>query len=70
MRRWTPTGPWRRTPGKTGGGGLAYAVTGLNNATVYDVQVRAVDEDDVDGAWSVSTSSTPADHGDERDRCH
>ena len=49
------------------GGGLAYAVTGLTNATEYDVQVRAVDEDDVDGAWSATTSATPADHGDERD---
>ena len=47
-----------------GGGSLAYAVTGLTNGTEYDVQVRAVDEDDVDGAWSATTSATPADHGD------
>ena len=46
-----------------GGGSLAYAVTGLNNGTEYDVQVRAVDVDDVDGAWSATTSATPADHG-------
>ena len=51
---------------KEGGGGLAYAVTGLTNGTEYDVQVRAVDEDDVDGAWSATTNGTPADHGDER----
>ena len=49
---------------KDGGGSLAYAVTGLTNGTEYDVQVRAVDEDDVDGAWSATTSATPADHGD------
>ena len=49
-----------------GGGSLAYAVTGLTNATEYDVQVRAVDEDDIDGAWSATTSATPADHGDTR----
>ena len=47
-----------------GGGNLAYAVTGLTNGTEYDVQVRAVDEDDVDGAWSATTGATPADHGD------
>ena len=49
-----------------GGGSLAYAVTGLTNGTEYDVQARAVDEDDVDGAWSATTSATPADHGDTR----
>ncbi len=49
-----------------GDGSLAYAVTGLTNGTEYDVQVRAVDEDDVDGAWSATTSATPADHGDTR----
>ena len=48
------------------GGSLAYAVTDLTNGTEYDVQVRAVDEDDVDGAWSATTSATPADHGDTR----
>ena len=42
-----------------GGGSLAYAVTGLTNGTEYDVQVRAVDVDDVDGAWSATTSATP-----------
>ena len=49
---------------KEGGGGLAYAVTGLTDGTEYDVQVRAVDEDDVDGAWSTTTNGKPADHGD------
>ena len=49
-----------------GGGSLAYAITGLTNGTEYDVQVRAVDEDDVDGAWSATTSATPADHGNTR----
>ena len=43
---------------------MAYAVTGLTNGTEYDVQVRAVDEDNVDGAWAATTSATPADHGD------
>ena len=49
-----------------GGSSLAYAVTGLTNGTGYDVQVRAVDEYDVDGAWSATTSATPEDHGDTR----
>ena len=48
---------------KDGGGSLAYAVTGLTNGTEYDAQVRAVDEDDVDGAWSATTGATPEDHG-------
>ena len=46
-----------------GGGSLDYAVTGLTNDTAYDVQVRAVDENDVDGPWSATTSATPEDHG-------
>ena len=49
-----------------GGGSLAYAITGLTNGMGYDVQVRAVDVNDVDGAWSATTSATPADHGDTR----
>ena len=49
-----------------GAGSLSLAVTGLTNGTEYDVQVRAVDVDDVDGAWSATTSATPADHGDTR----
>ena len=51
---------------ENGGGSLSYAVTGLTNGTEYDVRVRAVDEDDVDGAWSATTSVTPADHGNTR----
>ena len=46
-----------------GDGSLAYAITGLTNGTEYDVQVRAVDVDMVNGAWSATTSATPADHG-------
>ena len=48
---------------KEGGGSLAYAVTGLTNGTGYDVQVRAVDVGDGNGAWSATTSANPADHG-------
>ena len=46
-----------------GGGNLYYAITDLTNDTAYDVQVRAVDENDVDGAWSATTAATPDDHG-------
>ena len=49
-----------------GGGSLSHAVTALTNSTEYDVQVRAVDENNVDGAWSASTRATPADHGNTR----
>ena len=49
-----------------GGGSLAYAITGLTNGTEYDVQARAVDKDDGAGAWSATTSATPADHGNTR----
>ena len=51
---------------KEGGGSLTYAVTGLTNGTDLDVQARAVDEKDVDGAWSTTTRATPADHGNTR----
>ena len=44
-------------------GTLLYTITGLTNGTEYDVQVRAVDVGDVDGAWSATTGATPADHG-------
>ena len=46
-----------------GDGSLFHAITGLTNETGYDVQVRAVDEDDVDGAWSATTAATPTEHG-------
>ena len=49
-----------------GDGSLTYAITGLTNDTEYDVQVRAVDEDDVNGSWSATSSATPEDHGDNR----
>ena len=49
-----------------GGGSLTYAITGLTNDTGYDVQVRAVDENDVNGAWSTTSSATPEDHGNSR----
>ena len=49
-----------------GGGSLTYAITSLTNDTGYDVQVRAVDEDDVNGAWSTTSSATPEDHGNNR----
>ena len=48
-------------------GTLLYTITGLTNGTEYDVQVRAVDVGDVDGAWSATTGATPEDHGDTRD---
>ena len=64
MRRWTPTGLWRRTPGKTATAAWPTPCTGLTNGTGYDVQVRAVDGDDGHGAWSGTTSANPADHGD------
>ena len=44
-RRWT-SGP------------LVYAVTGLDNGTEYDVQVRAVNSEG-DGAWSATVTGTP-----------
>ena len=50
----------------SGDGSFGYAITGLANGTGYDVQVRAVDANDIDGAWSTTASSTPADHGDAR----
>ena len=49
-----------------GDGSLFYAITGLTNGTEYHVQVRAVDENDVDGAWTAATDATPGDHGADR----
>ena len=49
-----------------GDGSLNHAITGLTNDTGYDVQVRAVDESNVNGAWSATSSGTPEDHGDSR----
>ena len=47
-------------------GRLYFAITDLTNDTEYDVQVRAVDENDVDGVWSATTNATPEEHGDSR----
>ena len=41
---------------------------GLTNGTGYDVQVRAVA--DTDGAWSSTSTGTPAEHGDTIGRSH
>ncbi len=42
-------------------GSLAGVLAGLTNGTGYDVQVRAAA--DTDGAWSVTATGTPAEHG-------
>ena len=73
MRQSTATGPvednaW--TPGDGGGwaaageGRLLYVLTGLTNATGYDLQVRAVTT--TDGNWSATSTGTPAAHGSNR----
>ena len=49
-----------------GDASLTHVITGLTNDMEYDVQVRAVDVDDVNGAWSATTSANPADHGNTR----
>ena len=61
------TNPEQGTPGAwtevedvwvTGGGALAYTITGLINGTRYDVEVRAVSGGGT-GAWSDPTQGTP-----------
>ena len=47
-------------------GTLEYTVSGLENGTEYDVQVRAVNANG-DGSWSATATGTPDDHGDNRD---
>ena len=42
-------------------GSLRGVLAGLTNGSAYDVQVRAVA--DTDGAWSVTATGTPAEHG-------
>ena len=42
-------------------GSLYGVLSGLTNGTGYDVQVRAVS--DTDGAWSSTSTGTPAEHG-------
>ena len=54
----------------SGDGSFGYAITGLANRTGYDVQVRAVDANDIDGAWSTTASATPTDHGDDTRDSH
>ncbi len=44
----------------TGGGALAYAITGLTNGVSYDVQVRAVNSES-DGPWSPTATGVPGD---------
>ena len=47
-------------------GTLGYTVSGLDNGTEYDVQVRAVNANG-DGPWSTTATGTPDDHGDTRE---
>ena len=47
-------------------GTLEYTVSGLDNGTEYDVQVRAVNANG-DGAWSTTATGIPDDHGDTRE---
>ena len=53
---WTPTGPVRDNAWRSGD--LRYIVTGLTNATQYDVQARAVNSAG-DGEWSDTKTGTP-----------
>ena len=47
----------------TNSGDLAHVLTGLDNGTGYDVQVRGVNSEG-EGAWSATQSATPGDYGD------
>ena len=47
-------------------GTLEYTVSGLDNGTEYDVQVRAVNANG-DGPWSTTATGIPDDHGDTRE---
>ena len=49
----------------TGSGDLEHTIIGLENGVGYDVQVRAVASSS-DGAWSATSTGTPADHGNTR----
>ena len=53
---------WTVVEGVWTSGSLNGVVAGLTNGTGYDVQVRAVAA--TDGAWSATSTGTPADHGD------
>ena len=48
---------------ETGSGDLAYVLSGLDNGTEYDVQVRAANADGEDGTWSDTQGGTPGDYG-------
>ena len=54
-------GNWTVVEGFWASGSLDGVVAGLTNGTGYDVQVRAVA--DTLGAWSATSTGTPADHG-------
>ena len=47
-------------------GTLEYTVSGLDNGTEYDVQVRAINTNG-DGPWSTTATGIPDDHGDTRE---
>ena len=53
---------WTVVEGVWTSGSLNGVVAGLTNGTGYDVQVRAVAA--TDGAWSATSTGTPAEHGD------
>ena len=54
-------GNWTVVEGFWTFGSLDGVLSGLTNGTGYDVQVRAVS--DTDGAWSATSTGTPAEHG-------
>ena len=54
---------WTEVSGVSASGPLHYLQTGLTNASQYDVQVRAVNgstDPPINGAWSATTTGTPA----------
>ncbi len=54
---------WTEVSGVSASGPLHYLQTGLTNASQYDVQVRAVNgstDPPLNGAWSATTTGTPA----------
>ena len=55
-------GNWTVAEGFWASGSLHGVLAGLTNGTGYDVQVRAVAA--TDGAWSATSTGTPAEHGD------
>ena len=57
----TVEGNWTEVEDIWSSGPLHYVLAGLTNGTGYDVQVRAVEG--ADGAWSTTSTGTPAEHG-------